>query len=201
MMSPQEVLEKIAELGIKMGPTTLQNYRVWGLITPPVMKTLGRGKGRSSDYAEIVPGEVYAASRLMRSDFGFSAAQIRRFRALWTGLPNPDKPWPFDLITRSGALLWALLRNVDEHGTVVKGDLNFSIYPADEIPAVFEMMNIQHPGFHTDKYQVKLDESVPGDSVKGLVIIRTETGRPIVVAVAYSDRFDVIAQAEESTVQ
>lgn len=200
-MTPQEVLQKMAELGIKMGPTTLQNYRVWGLITPPTMKTLGRGKGRSSEYADIVPAEIYAASRLMRSDFGFSAGQIRRFRALWTGLPNPDEPWPPDLITRSGALLWALLSNLDEHALTVMGDLSYSIYPPDEVPAVLDMIKTNHPGFVSDNYQTKPDAAVPGDAVKGLVVIRTLDGKLIIAAVAYTYKFDVITQDEESTVQ
>ena len=87
-MTPEEVKEKVAALGFPIKQTTLQNYRRWGLVTPPTTKTLGRGKGRLTEYDPIVPGEIYAAQRMMKSDLGFSTARIARFRARFCALPN-----------------------------------------------------------------------------------------------------------------
>ena len=48
-MTPRKLQEKINALGLVIKQTTLQNYRSWGLITPPVTKMVGRGKGRQTE--------------------------------------------------------------------------------------------------------------------------------------------------------
>ena len=190
-MNPQELREVLRGLGVAIGTTTLQNYRVWGLITPPVTRTLGRGKGRVTAYEAITPGEIYAAFRMMKSDLGFSIPQIRRFRAYWSGEKNPDHPWPPDLLVRSGALLWGLLRSVANHGRIVANNLNFHVYPAEEVGMVWQVLRQEAPGFLPTQ-QPDFEQN----GLMGLIVIRGQDGEARMAAAMYPDHYDILARGE-----
>ena len=195
-MTAQEVKEKIKALGGEIKQTTLQNYRTWGLITPPVTKTLGRGKGRQTEYDPITPGEIYAAQRMMKSDLGFSAAQIRRFRARCCELPNPDAPWPPDLIVQAGALLWGLLRSIANHGLPAADELDFHVYAAEAIGEVWPVLRREEP-------ELPLGEAaeLPREQLRGLIVIRRRDGAPGLVAAIYPDEYKVITQDKPGKAQ
>ncbi len=186
-MTPQEVQERLRELGVNIQPTTLQNYRNWGLVTPPVTKTLGRGKGRSSDYDPIVPGEIYAAQRLMKSDLNFSTAQIKRFRALYCQLPNPDEPWPPDLLVRAGALLWGLMRSLANHGTGAVDGLEFHVYAADELDTVWKILRSKEP-----RLRLAAEPDVPLEGLMGIVIVRRQDDRSGLSALLYPSGYEIL---------
>ena len=187
-MTPQEVQEKCRALGMNIQPTTLQNYRNWGLVTPPVTKTLGRGKGRSTDYDPIAPGEIYAAQRLMKSDLNFSTAQIKRFRALYCRLPNPDEPWPPDLLVRAGALLWGLMRSLANHGTGAVDGLEFHVYGAEELDTVWKILRQEDP-----RLCLTEEPDVPREGLMGIVIVRRQDDRPGLSALLYPDGYEILA--------
>ena len=186
-MTPQELQEKINALGGEIKQTTLQNYRAWGLITPPVTKTLGRGKGRQTEYDPITPGEIYAAQRMMRSDLGFSTAQIRRFRASYCCLPNPDEPWPPDMIVQAGALLWGLLRSIANHGLPAVDELSFHVYAVAEIENVWQVMRRECP-------ELPLCDAsdIAQENLLGLIIIRGSNGAPSLAAAMYPGEYEII---------
>ena len=189
-MTPQTVQEKLRELGVKIGPTTLQNYRSWGLLTPPETKTLGRGKGRSTEYDPIVPGEIYAAHRMMKSDLGFSTPQIKRFRACWSELPNPDDPWPADVITRAGGLLWGLIRSLANHAETAADELDFRVYSPEQLEQVWAILRREEPA-------LPLSEApdIDREGLLGIIVIRRrDKERAGVMAAMYPGRYDVITQ-------
>ena len=192
-MTPQEVQEKLRVLGVNIQPTTLQNYRNWGLVTPPVTKTLGRGKGRSTDYDPCVPGEIYAAQRLMKSDLNFSTAQIKRFRALYCQLPNPDEPWPPDLLVRGGGLLWGLMRSLANHGTGAVDGLEFHVYAADELDAVWKILRQEDP-----RRCLTEEPDVPREGLMGIVIVRRLDEQPGLVALLYPGGYEILAWPDET---
>lgn len=192
-MTPEEVKEKVAALGFPIKQTTLQNYRRWGLVTPPTTKTLGRGKGRLTEYDPIVPGEIYAAQRMMKSDLGFSTARIARFRARFCALPNPDAPWPPDLITQAGALLWGLLRSLANHGVSAADELDFHIYPAEALAEVWRILRREEP-------RLALPETpdIPREKLQGLIVIRCRDGAPGLMAAMYPGKYEVLTSPRQT---
>ena len=192
-MTPEEVKEKVAALGFLIKQTTLQNYRRWGLVTPPTTKTMGRGKGRLAEYDPIVPGEIYAAQRMMKSDLGFSTARIARFRARFCALPNPDAPWPPDLITQAGALLWGLLRSLANHGVSAADELDFHIYPAEALAEVWRILRREEP-------RLALPETpdIPREKLQGLIVIRCRDGAPGLMAAMYPGKYEVLTSPRQT---
>jgi len=192
-MTPQEVQTKLRELGVQIGQTTLQNYRTWELVTPPVTKTLGRGKGRLSEYDPIAPGEIYAAHRMMKSDLGFSTLQIKRFRACWSELPNPDAPWPPDVITRAGALLWGLLRSIANHEVPAASELDFHIYSPEQLEEVWAVLHREEPNLPLNE-----TPDIPRENLLGLVVVRRRDGAPGLMAAMYPGGYEVVAGAKQA---
>ena len=199
-MTPQEVKEKVRALGGEIKQTTLQNYRTWGLITPPVTKTLGRGKGRQTEYDPIVPGEIYAAQRLMKSDLGFSTAQIRRFRASFCALPNPDAPWPPDMIIQAGALLWGLLRSIANHGLPAAEDLAVHVYAAVEIAAVWEVLRQDLQQRNAPPELMGEAAQFPPEGLLGLIIIRRSDGQAPLAAAMYPGEYKIVYPSKPAEV-
>jgi hypothetical protein len=194
-MTPQMVQEKLRDLDVKIGPTTLLNYRTWGLLTPPVTKTLGRGKGRSAEYEDIVPGEIYAAYRMMKSDLDFSALQIKRFRACWLALPNPDAPWPPDVLTKAGALLWGLLRSIANHAVTSAAEIDFHVYSPEQLDEVWAVLRQEEP-----KLPMEEIPDIARGNLLGLVVIRRRDGEPGLVAAMYPDNYKVVAWRKEGEI-
>ena len=192
-MTPEEVKEKVGALGFQIKQTTLQNYRRWGLVTPPVTKTLGRGKGRLTEYDPIVPGEIYAAQRMMKSDLGFSTVQIGRFRAQFCALPNPDEPWPPDVITQAGALLWGLLRSIANYGEVAADELNFYIYAVEALEEVWQVLRREEPGLPLTE-----TPDIPREELLGLIVIHRRDGAPGLVAAMYPGNYRVITAPRQT---
>lgn len=189
-MTTKEIQEKLRALGVNIQQTTLQNYRNWGLVTPPLTKTLGRGKGRSAEYDPTVPGEIYAAHRMMKSDLGFSTQQIKRFRALSCSLPNPDEPWPSDMITQAGALLWSLLRSLGNHGVPAAQELDIHIYAPESLQTVWQVLRQEEPGM-----QLPEMPDIEREGLLGLVVIRRRDGVPGLMALMYPDRYEVVTRS------
>ena len=190
-MTPEEVKEKVGALGFQIKQTTLQNYRRWGLVTPPVTKTLGRGKGRQTEYDPITPGEIYAAQRMMKSDLGFSTTQIRRFRARFCELPNPDAPWPPDMIVQAGALLWGLLRSIANHGITAADELDFHIYAVAELEEVWRVLRREET-----KLPLCEASDISREGLRGLIVIRRRDGAPSLVAAMYPGEYKIVYPAK-----
>lgn len=190
-MTSQEVKAKIEALGGSIKQTTLQNYRAWGLITPPTTKTLGRGKGRQTEYDPIVPGEIYAAQRMMKSDLGFSAAQIRRFRAGFSGLPNPDEPWPPDMIVQAGALLWGLLRSIANHDLPAADELEFHVYPVAAIEEVWRVLSLE-----ASAELLCEAAEIPQEDLLGLIVIRRRGEGTRLAAAMYPGEYKIVYPAK-----
>lgn len=66
-MKTEEVLERLAELGVVITERTLQRYVKIGLIPKPERKSAGRGKGRITDYPPETPAEAYASHKILHS--------------------------------------------------------------------------------------------------------------------------------------
>ena len=64
LVKPEEVLEKLQEMGIKRDKRTLQRYAKMELVPKPEIINLGRGAGKISDYPESTPYEFYAGAYL-----------------------------------------------------------------------------------------------------------------------------------------
>jgi hypothetical protein len=64
-MTPNEVIEKLSNMGISISRKTLYNYEKWGLISEPVFRN-----SRNTDYPNIVIEEVYAAWKLLHGQYG-----------------------------------------------------------------------------------------------------------------------------------
>lgn len=60
LVKPEEVLEKLQEMGVKRDKRTLQRYAKLELVPKPKIYHLGRGTGKVSDYPESTPFEFYA---------------------------------------------------------------------------------------------------------------------------------------------
>ncbi|OEH86227.1 hypothetical protein BHU72_11875 [Desulfuribacillus stibiiarsenatis] len=60
-MSPDQVIKRVAELGITISRRTLNNYEKWGLISPVTFRN-----SRKAIYPEIVVVEVAAAWLFLR---------------------------------------------------------------------------------------------------------------------------------------
>lgn len=61
----QEVLCQLSELGVNVTERTLQLYVKRELMPKPTRKSLGRGKGKITDYPEEAVAEFYASWRLI----------------------------------------------------------------------------------------------------------------------------------------
>ena len=68
-MSPDQVLEKLKSMGIGVSSVTLHHYVKWGLLEPPVTKSMGRKQGRVTVYSENAPASIYAAYMLMHGRY------------------------------------------------------------------------------------------------------------------------------------
>ena len=131
----------------------------------------------------------------MRSDLGFSAAQIRRFRASFCVLPNPDDPWPPDMIVQAGALLWGLLRSIANHGLPALDELSFHIYSVAAIAEVWPVLRRESPALRQSEAA-----DIPPEDLLGLIVIRGRGGEPALVAAMYPGEYKVIDQSNPAEV-
>lgn len=65
-MKPDEVIKRLAELGITIDRRTLSRYVKWKLVTPPEYRSGGKGVGPIVDYPEHAVAEAAAAAELMQ---------------------------------------------------------------------------------------------------------------------------------------
>jgi DNA-binding transcriptional regulator YhcF (GntR family) len=66
-MTTEELLNKLLEMGIKIDQRTLQRYAKENLITKPKTQSLGRGKGKISDWNEFEHYEAHATWNLIHA--------------------------------------------------------------------------------------------------------------------------------------
>lgn len=107
MMSPDEVLWAAESLGIKLSRRTLQQWTKAGLVPEPVTGSLGRGRGRFTDYPPDTTAHVAAAWWLLSGRAGYGRLTIPAIhearrkaveldRELRTRLSaEPTWDWPF----------------------------------------------------------------------------------------------------------
>jgi len=79
-MTPDEVLEELNKLGINISRRTLLRYEENELIPKSKRSSLGRAKGRFTDYPEDTVTEAYTAYCLMKIN-GYEQKEIRAVRA------------------------------------------------------------------------------------------------------------------------
>ena len=171
-MTPHEVLARCAELGTPIVQSTLANYKSWGLVTPPVVQSLGRKIGRISTYPDDAPLEIYAASRLSGKDFGFSLDYVCLFRYQWqysSIAPTPGPP--LDLFVEGGALLWGLLYNLAKLNVPLKGQFMAFFYPPERMDEVIDYVRKQEPESLTDEILNTVNYEENG-KIRGLVLLR-----------------------------
>ncbi len=70
ILTPDEVIEKLKDIGIEISRPTLSRYEKQKLIPKPERGSLGRAGGRWTDYPENTIEEAYAAWKLMHGDYG-----------------------------------------------------------------------------------------------------------------------------------
>lgn len=95
-MTPDEVLRALEEKGIRLSRRTLQRWTKARLVPTPMTGSLGRGRGRFTDYPPETPAEAAASWGLLHQAPYNSPAQVAEVRmyALW--------PYPADFLRRIG---------------------------------------------------------------------------------------------------
>lgn len=68
-MSPDEVIERLKELGVEMSRPTLSRYEKQGLIPKAKRGSLGRAGGRFSEYPPETVPEAFAAWSLLHGKY------------------------------------------------------------------------------------------------------------------------------------
>ena len=110
-MTPDEVLSKLAMLGINTSERTLQRYVKDELIPMPERKSGGRGMGRITDYVEGTPAEFYASFKL-RHEFNAKSDLIAKSRQEGLGKEKPintAEKNPESMIVTGFSLIWISL--------------------------------------------------------------------------------------------
>lgn len=75
LISPDEVVEKLKEIGISISRKTLYNWEKWGLIPEPLFRN-----SRTTDYPNETPAEAYAAWFFLNGDFKVRAKDVKTIR-------------------------------------------------------------------------------------------------------------------------
>ena len=81
IVTSEEVLRKMFELGVKRDLRTLQRYAKKDLISKPSIQYLGRGKGKVSDWPATTPYEFFASWKLCNA-LGFEDELVVSARKL-----------------------------------------------------------------------------------------------------------------------
>lgn len=83
-MTPDEVINKLKELGVNISKSTLRNYEKWGLIPLAKHGSAGRGKGRTTDYPKETVAEAYASAKLINrhNTLRLSPSNVARCRVM-----------------------------------------------------------------------------------------------------------------------
>ena len=68
-MSPDEVIERLKDLGVEISRPTLSRYEKQGLIPEPKRGSLGRAGGRFSEYPPETVSEAFAAWSLLHGKY------------------------------------------------------------------------------------------------------------------------------------
>ena len=68
-ISPQEIVDRLASVGIEVSRPTLLRYEKQGLVASASRGSSGRGIGRWSEYPEIALAEAYAAWSLLHGNY------------------------------------------------------------------------------------------------------------------------------------
>lgn len=79
-LSPDEVLGATQALGVKLSRRTLQQWTKDGLVPEPVTGSLGRGRGRFTDYPSDAPAHAAAAWWLLSGRSGYGRLTIPAVR-------------------------------------------------------------------------------------------------------------------------
>jgi hypothetical protein len=79
-MELQEVLREFEKINIPISSRTLLNYEKWGLIPAAKRTGLGRGKGRVTEYPDIVIAEGVATWKLLNGKITTSQKHLREVR-------------------------------------------------------------------------------------------------------------------------
>ena len=79
IVTADEVLEKLMEMGVKRDKRTLRRYAEKGLIYKPETKSMGRGKGKTADYPNFTPEEFFASWSLING-YNLTYNQLKRIR-------------------------------------------------------------------------------------------------------------------------
>ena len=81
LVRPQEVLEKLSDLGVVASQRSLQDYAKKGLIDKPTRQSLGRGAGSTSDYNDYAPYHYYASWMFLHG-FKINSQDTKKYREL-----------------------------------------------------------------------------------------------------------------------
>lgn len=79
-MTPDEVVKKIEEIGIKTSRSTLLRFENQELIPRPERGSDGRGRGRYSEYPYHTPHEYFASYVLLNKPYRFTFDQVAKAR-------------------------------------------------------------------------------------------------------------------------
>lgn len=80
IVTAQEVIEKLAEMGLSTTERTLQRYVKAGLIPIPDRRNAGRGKGKATDYPDETVNEFYASWVLSKGTMRLRQDDVRKAR-------------------------------------------------------------------------------------------------------------------------
>jgi len=81
-MTPDEVLEKLKQLGVSMSRQTLRNYEKWELIPEPKRGSKGKGRGRYTDYPLQTVAEAFASWKLLHGKISVQKEDAAKIRNL-----------------------------------------------------------------------------------------------------------------------
>jgi hypothetical protein len=82
VMTPDEVISKLKELGVSISRQTLRNYGKWGLIPEPKRGSKGKGRGRYTDYPDEAVAEAFASWMLLHGRVKFRPEDISKVRSV-----------------------------------------------------------------------------------------------------------------------
>lgn len=76
-MNPNEVVEKLGEMGVKISRKTLYNWEQWGLIPQAIFRN-----SRATDYPQDTPFEAFASWFLMNKEWRLSPEHVSKVRMI-----------------------------------------------------------------------------------------------------------------------
>lgn len=107
-MSPDEVIERLAALGVETSRSTLSRWGRMGIIPQPAVGSLGRGMGGYSEFKRATVWEAYATGMMLKA--GLSAGSLMGVRLWLYALARRQlDPRPTGIIPEMNMRTWALL--------------------------------------------------------------------------------------------